>query len=107
AFTAVWAGAFQLRELQYFAGNYRQVLNSEGLTGFVDASYGWGRPGTEILELLAFKTRSLVFEGGFSYPVIRTRERNLTVTGLAFSSDSDSDLLDTTFKRDRLRGFRL
>ena len=45
-------------ELQYLAASYRQVLNSEGLIGFVNASYGWGRPGTAALQLLEYTTRS-------------------------------------------------
>jgi hemolysin activation/secretion protein len=107
AFTVTWAGAFQLEELQYFAANYRQVLTSEGLTGFINASYGFGRPGTDLLQSLDYRTRSTVFEAGLSYPVIRTRERNLTLTALAFMTDDDSFELGAPFTRDRLRGFRL
>ena len=72
-FTVAWAGTFQLEELQYVAANYRQVLNSEGLTGFVNASYGFGRPGTDVLRSLDYRTRSTVVEAGLSYPVIRSR----------------------------------
>ena len=46
----------------------------EGLTGFVNASYGFGRPGTDALQQLMYRTRSTVVEAGLSYPVIRTRE---------------------------------
>jgi hemolysin activation/secretion protein len=106
-FTATWAGTFQLEELQYFAASYRQVLSSEGLTGFVNASYGFGRPGTDVLQQLMYRTRSTVVEAGLSYPVIRTREKNLTVTGLGFMTDDDSDQHGTASTRDRLRGFRL
>jgi hemolysin activation/secretion protein len=106
-FTATWAGTFQLEELQYFAASYRQVLNSEGLTGFVNASYGFGRPGTDALQQLMYRTRSTVIEAGLSYPVIRTREKNLTVTGLGFVTDDNSDEFGSAFTRDRLRGFRL
>jgi hemolysin activation/secretion protein len=104
-FTATWAGTFQLEELQYFAASYRQVLNSEGLTGFVNASYGFGRPGTDVLQQLMYRTRSTVVEAGLSYPVIRTREKNLTVTGLGFMTDDEALGLSPTL--DRLRGFRL
>ncbi len=34
------------QELQYFCGNYRQVLNSEGLSAFVNAQLRVGKPGT-------------------------------------------------------------
>jgi hemolysin activation/secretion protein len=45
ALTLTAAGAFETRELQYYAANYRQVLTPEGLTYFAAASYGFGRPG--------------------------------------------------------------
>jgi hemolysin activation/secretion protein len=107
AFTLTYGGTFQFKELQFVGAGYRQVLNSEGLTGFANISYAAGKPGLSELELLAFKTRSLVFEGGLSYPVIRTRERNLILTGLIFASNSEGDMLESLFSDDRLRGFRL
>ena len=107
AFTVTYAGTFQLQELQYVYANYRQVLNSEGLTAFVNASYGFGKPGTAQLEILEYKTRSTVVEAGLSYPVIRSRERNLTLSALGFMTNDDGDQLGQPFSRDRLRGFRL
>jgi hemolysin activation/secretion protein len=111
AFTATYAGAVELRELQYVAANYRQVLNSEGLTAFANASYSWGRPGTRELELLEYKTRAFYGETGLSYPVIRSRELNLSLTGLAFVSDADGIIFEDPntppSTRDRLRGARI
>src|ERR1041385_3432208 len=107
AFTVTWAGTFQLEELQYLAASYRQVLNSEGLTGFINASYGLGRAGTDFLRSLAYRTRSTVIEAGLSYPILRTREKNLTVTALGFMTNDESFELGGPFTRDRLRGFRL
>jgi hemolysin activation/secretion protein len=107
AFTATFAGAIPLRELQYAALAYRQVLNSEGLTGFANASYSWGKPGRPVDPILDYTTRSLYGEAGFSYPLIRARERNLLLSGLAFVSDADSDVFAEALFRDRLRGFRL
>jgi len=107
AFTLTTAGTFQLKELQYFAAGYRQVLTSEGLTAFANASYGFGKPGTFELESKEYKTRSTVVEAGLSYPVIRAREKNLTLTGLGFMTNDDGDILGLPLSRDRLRGFRL
>jgi hemolysin activation/secretion protein len=107
AFTVTWAGTFQLEELQYLAASYRQVLTSEGLTGFINASYGFGRPGTDLLRSLDYRTRSTVIEAGLSYPVLRTREKNLTLTALGFMTDDNSFELGAPFTRDRLRGFRV
>jgi hemolysin activation/secretion protein len=106
--TINWAAAIpHTQELEFFALNYRQVLTSEGLFAFVNASYGYGNPGTEPLQLVSFRTRSTYVEAGLASPVIRTREKNLTLAGLVFMSDSFSDMLDLPLNRDRLRGFRL
>jgi hemolysin activation/secretion protein len=107
AFTVSYAGAFTTSELQYLAGAYRHVLNSEGLTVFASASNSRGRPGTPELRLLEYKTNSNLFEGGVSYPFIRLRERNLIVSGLIFASDDKSDILGALNTHDKLRGVRL
>jgi hemolysin activation/secretion protein len=107
AFTVSYAGTFDLSELQYLAGSYRQVLNSEGLTFFASASNSRGRPGTPELRLLEYKTKGILFEGGVSYPIIRQRERNLIVSGLMFATDDTSDILGTLNSRDKLRGVRI
>ena len=82
------------------------MLTSEGLTAFATASYGVGRPGTALLNLLDYRTRSSAFEAGLSYPVIRSREKNLTLTGLGFLTNDESFTFGQPFTRDRLRGVR-
>jgi len=120
AFTVTYAGTFEVEELQYLLFGYKQVLNSEGLTFFANASYGIGRPGTELLRQLDYRTKSQVLEAGLSYPVIRSRELNLILSGLGFVTNDvstiEGSVPDITGKfhpvgelntRDRLRGFRL
>src|SRR5437899_4085442 len=111
ALTLTAAGAFKTRELQYYATNYRQVLTAEGPTYFATASYGFGRPGTEELELLNYRTRSFYAETGLSYPVIRARERNLNVSGLWFWSNDRGLVFDLPDEppstHDRMRGMRV
>src|SRR5882757_9377892 len=107
AFTLTYAGAFDLSELQYLGGSYRQVLNSEGLSFFASASNSRGRPGTPELRLLEYKTNSYFLESGFSYPLIRLREKNLIFSGLFFATDDRSDILGTLNSHDKLRGARL
>ena len=107
SFTATYAGTFQLEELQYIQAAYRQVLNSEGLTFFANASYGVGRPGTDLLRSLDYRTRSSIAEAGLAYPVIRTRELNLILSALGFITDDRSTQLGLPFTHDKLRGFRL
>ena len=107
AFTFTYAGTTTLRELQYVAANYRQVLTSEGLTAFATASYTWGKPGLPVPQILDYETRNPYAEAGLSYPWIRSREKNLTFSGLFFLNDADADILGVPFNRDRIRGFRL
>jgi hemolysin activation/secretion protein len=108
SFTVNWASVGpDPKELQYFAGNYRQVLTAEGIYAFIDGSYNTGRPGTDTLRLLDFKAWGSYVEAGLADPVIRTRENNLTLSGLVFAEDSLSDLSDAPFNRDHLRGLRL
>jgi len=107
AFTVTWAGTFQLEKLQYIAANYKQVLTSEGLTGLINGSYGFGRPGTDILRALEYKTRSTIVEAGLTYPVIRSREKNLYLTALGFLTNDESFEFGAPFTLDRIRGVRL
>jgi hemolysin activation/secretion protein len=107
ALTLAYAGVVPFKQLQFLAPSYRQVLNSEGLTAFVNGIYSWGRPGTVPLETLDFATRSTLVEAGLSSPVIRSRERNLTLTALAFASENYSFVFGSPFNVDRLRGLRL
>ena len=107
AFSLSYAGAIPLRTLQYVSGGYRQVLTSEGLALFLDANHSWGRPGTAPLEALQYATASTNFDAGLSYPIIRQREANLTISSLAFAENDDADTLGEPFNRDRLRGVRL
>jgi hemolysin activation/secretion protein len=106
AWTFTYAGVVPLKELNYAAFGYKQVLTSEGLTFFADAGDAWGTPGTVQLEELLYRTLGPYADAGFSYPVIRSREKNLTLGGLFYGSDNESDVFGATFNDDRLRGFR-
>jgi hemolysin activation/secretion protein len=112
AITVTAAGAYQTQELQYYSAIYRQTLTAEGLTYFLTGSYGFGRPDLGIgQQFLLYKTKSLYLESGLSYPIIRARERNLSVAGLIFASDDNGSFFDMPdvppSTLDRLRGFRL
>ena len=113
AFTFTYAGPFKTEELKYIYGQYSQVLNAEGLLFFVDASDGWGRPELDpSFQQVApdYRTKSVVFETGLTFPWIRTRERNLSTTVLLFASNNEAftpavpDFAPSS--NDRLRGSR-
>jgi hemolysin activation/secretion protein len=105
--TLTYAGTIKFEELQYLQLSYRQVLNSEGLTFFANASEGVGKPDVVTLNPFNYNTRSQVLETGLSYPIIRSRETNLTVTGLGFVTNDYAFAAGNFFTRDRLRGFRV
>jgi hemolysin activation/secretion protein len=106
ALTLSYAATVPFSELQFVAPSYRQVLNSEGLTFFANGSYSWGYPAIPLPEVIKFRTYSNYVESGLSYPIIRAREKNLTVSGLAFMSESYSFLGLPANQVDRLRGLR-
>jgi hemolysin activation/secretion protein len=106
ALTLTYAGAIPFQELNYAAFNYRQVLIPEGLSVFADGSYTWGSPDTAPLDALQYRTLGPYGDAGLSYPVLRSRERNLTLSGLFFAWDTQSDVHGATFTDDRLRGFQ-
>ena len=106
ALTLTYAGVVPLKELNYAAADYRQVLNSEGLAFFADFSDAWGVPGTVSLEELQYRTLGPYGDAGLSYPVIRSREYNVTLSGQFYASNSESDVLGAPFNDDRLRGIR-
>ncbi len=107
ALTLTHAGVVPLPELNYAAFNYRNVLTAEGLTFFADGSDAWGKPGTIQLETMQYRTLGPYADAGLSYPLIRSRERNLTLSGFAFASDNESDAFGSVFTEDRLRGVRI
>lgn len=107
AFTGTVAGAFQTDELLYVALDYRQVISSEGLTLFANASYTWGEPGTPPLLILEYNSLGLNIETGLRYPLIRSREKNLAVSGRFFYNNSNGEILSEPSSEDRLRGFRV
>ena len=74
---------------------------------FVNNNYTSSKPGTEILQLLEYKTRGDLFEAGLSYPFIRSREKNLIATALFFMSNDRSEILGALNTLDRIRGIRL
>ncbi|MDH1271217.1 hypothetical protein N5C81_26805 [Rhizobium pusense] len=103
----VYAGSFDTEELQYIAGNFSVVLNSEGLTSFSNISYSNGDPGIYELRELGYGGKSFSFETGLSYPLIRSRDENLILSGSFFLEDSRGETDTLLISKDRLRGFRL
>lgn len=102
-----YSGAVEPGELQNLDLTYSQVLDSEGLKGFVDASWSWGAPGTEALQTLEYNSRSFSIDLGLSQPLIRGRDMNFTLSELFFLSDNSAEMLGEPSSDDSLRGFRI
>ena len=94
-------------QLRFIEGQWRQVLTSEGLTLTVTGSYNTGIPGLPPLEAIEYESEGIVVSAMLSYPVIRTRDENLVLSGIGFIEDVKSRALDAPFTDDRLRGVRL
>jgi hemolysin activation/secretion protein len=106
SFNFTYAGAFDLSELQYFSGTYHQNLLPNGLY-FEATAYGsLGTPNLPATSFINYRTNSNGIEGGFTYPVIRSREQNLSASALFFAEQDDSDAIGSPLTDDRLRGIR-
>ena len=93
-------------QLSFVEGTWRQVLTSEGLTLTINGSYNTGIPGLGALQTINYNSEGLLFTATLAYPVIRSRDENFTVSGIAFTEDVKSTALGAPFTDDRLRGFR-
>jgi hemolysin activation/secretion protein len=108
--TLSYTGSQSATPLQFIIATFRQVLTSEGLTGFVEGSYGWGSIGTVDLELpdgvYSVTARSRAADAGLSFPVTRSHDFNLSLIGLVFLDERQSVVLPVPQIQDRLRGGR-
>lgn len=93
-------------QLRFAEGTWRQVLNSEGLTFLFSGSYNTGIPGLGALRAIDYSSEGLLFNASLAYPVIRSRDQNLTISGIAFVEDVKSTALGVALTDDRLRGLR-
>jgi hemolysin activation/secretion protein len=82
------------------------VLTPEGLFVFANASISKGRPGIPEFSVLDYRTRSNFLESGLTYPLIRQREKNLSLTALWFMTHDEGNILASPGSLDRLRGVR-
>jgi hemolysin activation/secretion protein len=105
--TLTYATAIPWRELQFVGLNYHQMLTPDGLAYDSSLSFSRARPELRSLSGLDFKDNSFSWESGLTYPVIRSREQNLRLSGLFFIEDASSDTFGVPFSDDRLRGIRL
>ena len=107
AITAKYATAVpSMDQLQFVQGTWHQVLTSDGLSFTFDGSYNTGIPGLGALQAINYDSKGLLFNAALAYPVIRSRDENLALSGIAFVEGVSSTALNSPFTNDRIRGVR-
>lgn len=83
-------------------GGYAQPIGAEGLRIGLVAEYSESKPGFT-LDQFNVETETIDLTADLSYPVIRSREENLSVGIGVTYRDTAVDLLGGRFNRDRIR----
>ncbi|MBF0255999.1 MAG: ShlB/FhaC/HecB family hemolysin secretion/activation protein [Gammaproteobacteria bacterium] len=87
-------------ELRYWQLSHQQVLNAEGLRLELDASKTDSQPGGSVLQQLEVETRSRNLGAALSYPLIRSRDQNLSLSGSLTARLSETLQLGTPTRDD-------
>lgn len=95
-----------LQQMQYGSVDWRQIVAPSGLALELHASASSSHPDDPNLKALDFTGRSTAMDMAVSYPLIRSRERNLAIAAYLFAENNSSKVLAAPFSEDRLRGVR-
>ena len=93
------------KELGFAEVLHEQPIGSEGLTAGVRGTLTRSDPGFS-LSPLDVENRTRALELTATFPLIRSRRRNLILDGEFFYYDAKSDLLSERFSEDRIRALR-
>lgn len=94
------------QELKYVDISHETPLGSRGLRFLVDANDARTQPGF-LLGALKVSGDAVGFYTGLKYPVIRARDRNLTLDGGLNYTDSGVDLGDSVLYQDHIRSVKM
>ena len=89
-------------EQQFGQIAYEQLLGSEGLKLSITGGYGPSEPGFD-LKPLDVKTRSWSVKTAFTYPLIRSRKKNLYLGAGLDVVEQEVEFLGTRLSKDKLR----
>jgi len=103
--TLGFSEASVLSEKLAFSGSYRQPIGIDGQRFDVAVDYSETSPGFN-LKQFNVETESIDVSADLSYPIIRSREENLSVSGGFNFRNTSVDLLRAPFSRDRIRLLR-
>jgi len=98
--------AFDTKELEFYYGQLSVPLTAEGLSFHTVGSYSQAEPGLPILRLIEQKSESWAASLGLTYPIIRTRNKNLTISFDLFAKETESTQLGFRASKDSLRVVR-
>ena len=88
-------------------GTASSALGAEGLRVGVSALHSRSDPETAFLEALEFLGETTSARAFASYPLIRARTQNLSLSSALSLTDVDSELLDVPLVRDRVRALEV
>lgn len=94
------ASAFS--ELTSFRGSYQQPIGGDGLRFDLGAEYSESQPGFTLASFNV-ETETTEVTADLSYPLIRSREENLSIGGGFTFRNTAVDLGGSPFSRDRIR----
>ena len=93
-------------EIQYASVSHVQPLGTSGMRWQLGASYAETRP-SFVLDPLNIVGRNLSVYTDLSYPVIRDRDRNLSLHSTVNYQNINSTILEVPFYEDRIRSLDL
>lgn len=89
------------------SGDASTGLGTEGMRVGVSGSYSVSDPSDNFLSALEYLGQTTSADVHLSYPLVRSRAKNLTIGFSAALSDSESEILNSELTRDRLRSVKL
>ena len=95
-----------LKEIQYGTVAYSAPIHANGLRTETSVSYSNSNPGST-LRALEVESDTFVFEGGVSYPYIRSRKSTLDLGAKFVLRNTATETLDSELIDDKTRAFVL
>ena len=95
-----------LKEVNYGAASYSMPLNANGLRFNMSASYANSEPG-DSLNILEVESDTFSWEGGITYPIIRSRRTNFNIGASLQIRNTATEFLDQELIDDKVRSFIL
>jgi len=103
----IYATTTETKELGYLSLDHSETINSEGTKLRFSVINSKSSPGTELLESVDQKSNSKTVSVTISHPIIRSRQKNISLYGSLVAKNSESFTLGEKISEDKLRVIRL